>query len=371
MKALFLAGGYGTRLRPFTFTKPKPLIDFANEPIILHQIKALHAVGVRTIVLAVNYQPSEMRKFAKEVKKELDIEIKFSLETEPLGTGGPLKLAEEYLKGDEPFFVLNSDVICDFPFAEMLEFHKKNKSEGTILATKVENPSRYGVIVHQENGKIERFVEKPQEFVGDRINAGIYILNPSVLDTIPLRWTSLEREIFPKLAKEEKIYCYHLNGFWMDVGKPGDFILGSTLYLKFISSQIKESKKVKIHGGVLIEGEDIQGAVLVPKEGRKGVQIGENCRIGPNVVIGKNVRIGNGCRLKNCTIMDGVVIGQSSYIENSIIGWGSHIGSWTRIQSHCFLGEDVTVRDECNINSLTVCPHKGVNQNIMKETIML
>ncbi|RUS16716.1 nucleotide-diphospho-sugar transferase [Jimgerdemannia flammicorona] len=209
MKALILVGGFGTRLRPLTLTLPKPLIEFCNKPMILHQIEGL--AGVTDIVLAVNYRPEVMVAILQKYEKLYNVTITFSVETEPLGTGrltcpdleifrepdtlitlpnsdfpGPLALAREILQKDaSPFFVLNSDVICDYPFEQMRDFHIQHGSEGTIVVTKVDEPSKYGVVVNKAaSTKIECFVEKPQEFISNKINAGIYMFSPSVLDRI-------------------------------------------------------------------------------------------------------------------------------------------------------------------------------------------
>lgn len=146
MKALILVGGrhhlsftfnnsgFGTRLRPLTLTLPKPLVPFANKPMIMHQIENLAKAGVKDVVLAVNYRPEIMQATMKEYEEKLGVRITFSVENEPLGTAGPLALAKSILgKDSEPFFVLNSDIICDFPFEEMIAFHKKHGAEGTIL----------------------------------------------------------------------------------------------------------------------------------------------------------------------------------------------------------------------------------------------
>ncbi|KAG7123448.1 Mannose-1-phosphate guanyltransferase like protein [Verticillium longisporum] len=136
MKAIILVGGFGTRLRPLTLTLPKPLVEFANKPMILHQIEALAAAGVTDVVLAVNYRPEIMEKHLAEYEERFGIKITFSIETEPLGTAGPLKLAEDVLaKDDAPFFVLNSDVICDYPFEQLAQFHKNHGEEGTKSAS--------------------------------------------------------------------------------------------------------------------------------------------------------------------------------------------------------------------------------------------
>jgi mannose-1-phosphate guanylyltransferase len=136
MKALILVGGFGTRLRPLTFSKPKPLVEFANRPMIMHQIAALAKVGCTEIILAVNYQPDIMHAAMKKVEEEYNLKITFSIEEEPLGTAGPLALARDNLSSDpDPFFVLNSDVICEFPFADLLAFHKAHGGEGTLMVT--------------------------------------------------------------------------------------------------------------------------------------------------------------------------------------------------------------------------------------------
>lgn len=187
MKALILVGCYGTRLRPLTFSKPKPLVEFANKHMIIHQIEALVRVGVTEVVLAVNYQPEAMLDAMKKVQDELNVKITFSIEDEPLDTAGPLGLAREILTagGNDMFFVLNSDVMCEFPFQALLEFHKAHGKQGTIMTTPVEDPSRFGVVVTKENSsEIQKFVEKPSVFVGDQINSGIYIFNCSILDRI-------------------------------------------------------------------------------------------------------------------------------------------------------------------------------------------
>jgi len=186
MKALILVGGFGTRLRPLTLTVPKPIVEFCNKAMILHQIEALVKAGVTEVVLAVNYRPELMSAKLKKYEEVYGIKITYSQEETPLGTAGPLALAREILEGDkgEPFFVLNSDITCEYPLKELLAFHKAHGKEGTIMVTKVEEPSKYGVVVSKPTGEIERFVEKPQVFVGNKINAGIYIFNPSILNRI-------------------------------------------------------------------------------------------------------------------------------------------------------------------------------------------
>ncbi|CAH8355682.1 unnamed protein product [Eruca vesicaria subsp. sativa] len=345
MKALILVGGLGTRLRPLTFSMPKPLVDFGNKPMILHQIEALKAAGVTEVVLAINHQqPEVMLNFVKEYEKKLEMKITFSQETEPLGTAGPLALARDKLidESGKPFFVLNSDVICEYPLLEMIKFHKNHGAEATIMVTKVNDPSKYGVVVmeeeaateeEEEEARVKSFVEKPKHFVGDKINAGIYLLNPSVLDRIQLRRTSIEKEIFPKIASEKKLYAMVLPGFWMDIGQPKDYLTGQRMYLDYLRKNAP--------GELLVSGDGIIGNVMADET----AVIGDRCLIGPDVVIGAGCVIESGVRLFGCTVMRGARIKEHACVSDSIVGWDSTVGSWARVADITVLGKDVHVAD--------------------------
>ncbi|GAY49748.1 hypothetical protein CUMW_121460 [Citrus unshiu] len=340
MKALILVGGFGTRLRPLTLSVPKPLVDFANKPMILHQV---------------------MLNFLKEFEKKLEIKITCSQETEPLGTAGPLALARDKLIDDsgEPFFVLNSDVISEYPLKQMIEFHRGHGGEASIMVTNVDEPSKYGVVVMEETkGKVEKFVEKPKNFVGNKINAGIYLLNPSVLDRIELKPTSIEKEVFPEIAAENKLFAMVLPGFWMDIGQPKDYITGLRLYLDFL--QKHSSSK-------LATGSNIIGNVLV----HEGAKIGDGCLIGPDVAIGPGCVIEPGVRLSRCTVMRGVRIKKHACISSSIIGWHSTVGRWARVENMTILGEDVHVADEVYSNGAVVLPHKEIKSSIVNPEIVM
>ncbi|PVU90932.1 hypothetical protein BB559_004367 [Furculomyces boomerangus] len=364
MKALILVGGFGTRLRPLTLTLPKPLVEFANKPMILHQIEALVKAGVTDVVLAVNYKPEVMASVLKKYEEKFGIKITFSVENEPLGTAGPLALARSILcKDDSPFFVLNADVTCDYPFKEMLAFHTAHGCEGTILATKVEEPSKYGVIVTESNSSlIKCFVEKPVEFVGNRINAGIYIFNPSIVDRIELRPTSIEKEIFPAMAANEQLHTFDLEGYWMDVGQPKDFIAGTCLYLSSLAKKQPELLASPVDND-FVNG----GNVLV----HPTAVIGNGCKIGPNVSIGPNVIIGDGVRLEKCVIMEDVQIKSYSFVRNSIVGWHSSVGSWSRLDGVSVLGDDVHINDEIYVNGAQILPHKSISANVTEPKIVM
>ena len=201
-----------------------------------------------------------------------------------MGTAGPIRLAKEHILKDNPsglLFVFNSDVICDYPLQKFIEFHKSHGKEGTILATTVEDPSKYGVIVSKEDGQIERFVEKPQQWVGNKINAGLYLLNVSVIDRIEMRPTSIEREIFPKMAADNNLFVFALDGYWMDIGQPKDYLVGQRLFLQSLRKNQPDR---------LASGENIIGDVLIDPSSK----VDPSAQLGPNVVIGANVVVGPG-----------------------------------------------------------------------------
>ena len=272
-----------------------------------------------------------------------------------MGTAGPLALAREILDNGTgtPFFVLNSDVICEYPLAQMMAFHLKTGAEATILVTKVTEPSKYGVVIMNEEGLVDRFVEKPKEFVGDKINAGIYCCSPSVLDRIEPRPTSIEKEIFPKVAVDKKLYAMDLEGYWMDVGQPKDYLTGLALHLDSLSRRKPEE---------LTTGDNIRGNVIIDET----AVIGEGCVIGPNVSIGKNCVIANGVRLTNCVLLHRVKVKNYALIADSIVGWGTSVGQWSRINNKAVIGEDVFIGDEIYLNGAVVLPHKDLKESVLE-----
>lgn len=356
MKALILVGGFGTRLRPLTFSMPKPCVEFANLPIVCHQIEALAKAGVTEIVLAINYRPELMLERLAAYALKYGVKITCSIETEPLGTAGPLALARDLLTADNPeecFYVLNSDIICDYPFVEMLNFHKTHGKQGTLVVYSVDDPSKYGVVVSNEQAEVLRFVEKPQKFISNKINSGLYLLSSSMLDRISLRPTSIEREIFPKMAEEGQLCSMVLNSFWMDIGQPKDFLKGTQLYLSHLRANKPE---------LLYEGTNIVGNVLIDST----AIIAPDCLIGPNVTIGPNCVVSSGTRVANTVLLEGTTISTNSWVNGSIIGWRSQLGRWVRIEGMSVLGENVKVKDELCLNGTIVLPHKDIGESVLE-----
>jgi mannose-1-phosphate guanylyltransferase len=216
----------------------------------------------------------------------------------------------------------------------------------------VDEPSKYGVVVHEPEGRIRHFVEKPQTFVGNHINAGMYVFSPSVLDLIPAAVPmSLEKEVFPVLADQGQLYAMVLPGYWMDIGQPKDYVLGMCLHLASLRKRAPAR---------LAAGDGIKGDVLI----HPSAKIGTGCLIGPNVVVGPNCVVGDGARLTKCTLLSDVTVGAHACVTNAIIGWHCAIGKWSRVEGGAVFGEDVQLADEAAVNGAIILPHKGIKESL-------
>lgn len=325
-KAIILVGGQGTRLRPLTYTLPKPLICFCNKPILKYQIEKLVKVGINEIILALNYYSEMIIEEVSKYENEFNIKIIYSKEDTPLGTAGPLALARKHLEGTS-FFLLNSDICCNADLGEMKKVYMSDeKTLGTILTYSVQDPTRYGLI-DAEGDLIKSFLEKPTKIEGKgpwMINAGIYILSSEIIKDIELKETSIEKVVFPALAINNRLSHYHFDGYWMDIGQPKDYLVGQKMEL---SNYEKSTSKLNI--------ED-------------------------NVVIGKDTTIGNNCNLKNCTIFDYCILEDNVTIENSIIGWGCHIKSGSHVQGMSVLGQGVIIEKNSIVDGELIKPDEVV-----------
>ncbi|PNX47000.1 MAG: hypothetical protein BV456_11550 [Thermoplasmata archaeon M8B2D] len=308
MEAIILAGGFGTRLRPLTYTRAKSLLPILNKPMISHLIESLPN-EVDKIILAVNYRKGQIEKYFK--KNDHGKKIIVNDEPKPLGTGGATKFAEKHITGR--FFVLNSDIICSLNLEKMIMFHEKNNSVSTISLWPVDNVSEFGVADVKDDGNIVGFVEKPKpkEAPSNFINAGAYLLEPEVLDYIETgRLVSMEKEIFPQIIKDTgRFYGFKFEGYWMDIGRISSYIN--------IHKFLLNRKKMKFFKGdnCIIKGD-----------------LFESC-IGNNVIVGKDAKI------ESSIIYDNVLINEGVILKNCVVGENCKVGKGSNISS-CVLGDN-------------------------------
>jgi len=222
------------------------------------------------------------------------------------------------------------------------------------MLTQVEEPSKYGVVVYEPNGLIKQFIEKPKEFISNKINAGLYLFTTDILKRIEMKPTSIEREIFPKMASDAQLYSMILDGFWMDIGQPKDFLTGSKLYLNSLRKKNEE---------LLAKGDNIIGNVFIDPTAK----VHPDAIIGPDVTIGPGAVIEEGVRLQKTCVFKGVHVKAHAWITDAILGWQSVVGKWVRIEGITVLAEDVVIKDEIFINGALVLPHKSVTTSLMEK----
>jgi len=375
-KGIIISGGWGTRLRPLTCTIPKPLIPIVNKPVIERQILLLRAAGVTEIILAVSVMADVLKNYFKD-GRDFGVSIQYTYEKVPMGTAGAIKLAEDYLK-DDNFFMLNGDVVVNFDFSQMIKKHEICKGIGLIASKVVEDPSRYGVlIVDDDSSKINKFLEKddyvPPEgkIVPMPINAGVYLLEPEVFNYIvPAKKVSIEKEVFPKLADEGNLYNFPITGIWKDIGKPEELLEGNIQMMTEILKDSNDQKRNLIDNSLDIDGKAL---IYPPVAIGKNVILRKNCEIGPNVIIGDNVYIGDNTKIKETLIYDEAYISENVNIEKAIVSDNCVINNYVELkgnnQNLVILASYVQILDGIKLiassnGSITVCHHEIVSEDI-------
>lgn len=329
MKALFLAGGKGIRLRPLTDRIPKPMVPVLNKPLLERTMLHLKKSGISEMVISSCYQPKKIKDYFGN-GEQFGLKIQYVVEDIPLGTGGAIKNTEGLL--DETFIVINSDILCDIDMRKMVDYHKRSHALATIAATEVDDTSAYGVIESDKQGYAVSFIEKPEagSAASHFINAGIYIFEPEIFNEISLDGpVSVERVTFPKLLENgQKIAVYKDDSYWIDIG---------TL------EKYKQVHKDILNGKCRMVDCSASG---------NGIYSGRNVIIHPDakimgpVYIGDNVKIGAKAAISNSVIGNNVTIGAASRIIGSIIWSDVHISSGVRltntiITSNCDINKDL------------------------------
>ncbi len=363
MKAIVLAGGYGTRLRPLTYTCPKPMLPLAGKPVLRHIIEFLAGHGFDEIIVTTNYLRDRVKDHFGDGSR-YGVKLKYPLEEEPLGTAGSVKHVSEYL--DDTFAIIQGDNITNIDLVKVLEFHKKKGSLATISLIPVDNPCEYGIAELNDEGRVIRFVEKPrpEECFSRLANTGLYILQPQVLDHIPDHCSyDFSKDLFPKLLTlNEKVYGCLVTGFWTDIGRPENYLKANKWLLsRLIKPNISDSADISgaaIKGPVTIEdnvtierGARITGPAIICE----GSRIRSDTRVMANSFLCHGVTVGRGSKVVGSIIFEDTQVGDESNINHSIIGEGCSIGSEASfgrlsvIGAKCRIGDDVKVESGARI----------------------
>lgn len=406
--AVIMVGGptKGTRFRPLSFNTPKPLFPLAGQPMIQHPISACKRIpNLAQIFLIGFYEEREFALYVSSISNELKVPVRYLKEDKPHGSAGGLYYFRDMIMEENPshIILLNCDVCCSFPIPDLLEAHKRYGGMGTMLVIKVsaESAHQFGELIADPNTKeLLHYTEKPETFVSDLINCGVYVFTPdiftaiqgvlthredranirqvssfealqSVTRTLPVDFVRLDQDILSPLAGKKQLYTYETMDFWEQIKTPGMSLKCSSLYLalfKITSPQLLAS-------GNGITSATIAGDVYI----HPSAKVHPTAKIGPNVSISANVRVGAGVRLISCIVLDDVEIKENAVVLNSIIGWKSSLGRWARVQGNgdynaklgiTILGEAVTVEDEVVVINSIVLPNKVLNVSVQEEIIL-
>ena len=324
MHAVVLVGGFGTRLRPLTFSTPKPLLPIANVKQLEHLIANLSTAGVTDVVLAIGFKPEPfLRAFPDGVCA--GIRVHYAVEPEPLDTAGAIAFAARHVGISSTFVVMNGDILCDVNIAELVEFHRSHGAEGTLHLTPVDDPSQYAVVEVDEQGWVKRFVEKPQpgETTSRVINAGTYVLEPTVLDLMPEgQRLSIERVVFPAMVANGTLAAMPSNDYWIDTGRPETYLQANLDLIDGTRQRILSSVGTN---AVIHPSASITHSVI----GDDAV-IGEGCVITDSVVLPGAV-IGDRVRLERSLVMG--TVGADATLTSCVIGSDAHIDAGSQLSS--------------------------------------
>ncbi len=338
MQAIVLVGGEGTRLRPLTYGTPKPMVPILNVPFLERTLDRLKQAGIRDVILPAGYLPEAITEYFGDGAR-LDMKVTYVIEDSPLGTAGALKNVEEHITG--PFFVLNGDVLTSLDLEAMMRAHEQQGGLGVLHLIKVTDPSPFGCVVHDGNGRITSFVEKPPkgQEPTDEINAGTYLLERQVLDFIPSgRNVSVERDTFPRILGDGKaLFAYTTADYWIDLGRPEHYLAA---HRDILDGAMPLAVQRRVGGTAF---EDVLKKTTPPVYLDEGVHIDQGACVGPYTVLGKSCRIGRGARVINSVLWDGVVVGENARIDGSIVASRAQIGAGASLGSGSVVGHDVII----------------------------
>ncbi len=352
MKAILLAGGKGTRLRPLTIHTPKPIVPIFDRAFLHYQIDLLKQVpDVDEVILSLNYQPRRIEEIFGD-GEGTGVRIKYVVEPAPLGTGGAIRYAAQGVS--DTIIVFNGDVMTAVDVNAVVQLHRARKARATIVLTPVDNPSAYGLVETSPEGDVRRFLEKPgaDEITCNTINAGIYILEPETFDRIPKDVSySIERGYFPSLVeRKETFVAYVDNGYWIDIGTPEKYIqvhhdMFDGRFSAGITAGVDRTRPIVL-GDARVE----DGAVLTaPCFVDAGAQIKAGARIGPYAVVGRGAVIEEDAEVTNTIIWPNTRVGQHAVLDGAILGRNCHIGRNVVLERASVLGDKTVLTDYTRI----------------------
>jgi mannose-1-phosphate guanylyltransferase len=331
VQALVLAGGEGTRLRPLTYTTPKPVMPLAGRPFLSFMLDWLRSYGVDEVILSCGFMSDGVKRVLGDIYDGM--RLRYVIEEEPLGTAGPVRLAFDEGVLAERLLVLNGDVLTDIDLGAELAQHVRTGARATLALYPVEDTASYGVVVTDADGRVAQFIEKAEgDAPSNLINAGAYIIERDVIESIPAgRAVSFEREVFPDLV-DDGLYGYAADGYWIDIGTPERYLEATwDLLAGRVASQLPPRDET---GSLVYEGCLLSGA-----------------HVGPQSVLGRHCSVGSDSRVERSVLHDRVIVGADAAVVESVLAEGVRVGERARIEPGAIAGAGSVIGDEAVIGS--------------------
>ena len=338
MQAVILVGGQGTRLRPLTDTRPKPMMAVADRPFVAYQLDLLRRHGVREVVFSCGYRVEALEGHFGD-GAGTGLKLRYVVDPEPLGTAGAIKNAESALNPRRRILVLNGDILTDLDLSALAAAHSRSGALGTLTLTDVDDPSRYGLVRLYDNGRVEAFVEKPSEDQlrpGEpfRINAGTYLFEPEILAEIPAGINcSIERDVFPRLAEADKLAGFPATAYWLDSGAPESYLQAN----------------IDVLAGA-VQSEGPLGDCFIGE----GAEIAADAVIDGGSSIGAGTVVESGAQVHGAVVLDGSTIGAGARVEGAIVGAGATIGDGATLGAGVVVGDGAHIAANANLAGIAV-----------------
>ena len=378
MKAVVMAGGFGTRIQPLTNSRPKPMLPIMNRPMMEHTMMTLKELGITEFIVLLYFKPDIIRDYFGD-GSDFGIKITYVLPDDDYGTAGAVKLAQEHI-GNDNFIIISGDLVTDFDFQKIFDYHREKQSKLTITLTSVDNPLEFGVVIANAEGRIEKFLEKPSwgEVFSDTINTGIYVIEPEILDYIPKHENfDFAKDLFPLLMKEGiPLMAGNAEGYWRDVGNPesyrdvyDDILTGKVNFrMGGIQTQFPDGLLYSDEPYRFEEGVEIIGTVVLGK----GVRIGRGTKLN-NVVIGDRTTIGEESRIRNTAIWNDVQIGRNAALDGCVICNNNTLGKHVTAKAGMILAEGCEIGQLVKVEQdVTIWPDKVIEDaSIVSHNVIL
>ena len=354
MRAVILGGGAGTRRRPLTCELPTPAGKLVDRPMMAFMLEWLATNGIAEVVMACGFKPDAMREALGDGGR-FGLQISYVMESEPLGTGGALRFADEQLADGlgERFVMCNGDILTDLDLAAQITRHRELGAQATLSLVPVDDPSSFGLVRIAEDGEVLGFLEKPapSEIDTDLISAGAYVLERSVLELIePGRAVSIEREVWPQLVGERLYAVADRDAYWLDIGTPDRYLKATA---DILSGAVKSEAGARLddRGIALGEGCSVDGELIGPSLLGDNCSVAAGATVGPGVALGDGVEVAAGAKIEASAVLDGCRVGTGALICDAILSPRAEIGDRARISEQSIVGPGVTVAADANVGA--------------------